>query len=101
MHAFPFNACVARPVDRNERLRTPAAVEAMKKEWDRLRACRDGKGCWDEDAVRECADVLKEARAKGREVHVGRVFDICVEKHSELDVKHRKYHENYPWYSVV
>ena len=34
---FPFNACVARPVGKAELERTPAAQEADRKEWGRLR----------------------------------------------------------------
>lgn len=35
---FALNACMARPVNGNERMPTPAAQAAMTKEWDRLRA---------------------------------------------------------------
>jgi hypothetical protein len=62
---------------------------ALQKEWDRLRAA----GCWDETKVREWSDVAREARAKGIKAHVGRIFEICVEKGSELPVgdPNRKY----------
>ena len=52
----------------------------MIKEWDALRKA----GCWDETRVREWADVADDARRKGTKTHVGRIFDICVEKGSEL-----------------
>ena len=83
--AYPFSACVARPVDRAERKEKPAAQAAIDKEWARLRALRGGKGCWDESAVREWRDVALSSRKSGIHVHVGRIFDICVEKGSELD----------------
>ena len=65
---FSFYACTARPVDKAERNRTPEALAALKKEWDRLRACGD-KGCWDESDPRERAAVEHEARARGEVAH--------------------------------
>eukprot|EP00439_Symbiodinium_sp_Y106_P079851 s1908_g18.t1 len=52
---FFYSACVARPVDRKERGANPKAKAA-----------------------------LDEAISKGGPFHVGRIFDICVEKNSEL-----------------
>ena len=84
----PFPAGVARPVHKPER-NCKAAQAALKKEWDRLRAAK----CWDESKVREWSDVAAEARAKGKKAHVGRIFEICTEKGSELPGGHpdRKY----------
>jgi len=50
-------------------------------------------GCWDEKGVRPWAEVSAEARADNRKQHVGRIFEICVEKNSELavDDPSRKY----------
>ena len=80
---FPFNVLVARPVGRKERTSNPRARESVQKEWDKLR--RAGKcGCWDESGVREWADVAAEARRNKMKAHVGAIFDICVEKGSEL-----------------
>ena len=42
------------------------------------------KKAWDMSSVREWEDVSKEALKKGKKVHVGKVFEICVEKGSEL-----------------
>ena len=44
-------------------------------------------------SVREWADVKREARCTGRKVHIARVFNVCVEKGSELPEGHsgRKY----------
>ena len=81
---FPyFYACTARTVDRTERSWNAEAKAALKKEWDRLRACGD-KGCWDEANPRERSDVENEARKKGQVAHFGMVFDICVEKNHHL-----------------
>ena len=76
----PFSAFVARPVSKKEAASTPAATEALLKEWAKLRAA----GCWDEKNVREWKDVAAEALRSGTKAHVGRIFEICVEKGSEL-----------------
>ena len=56
---------------------------AMKKEWDNL----SNKGVWDLSGVRPKAKVKAEIRADPkRKAHFGRVFGICVEKGSELDI---------------
>ena len=85
-----FNACVARPVSKEERNRTPAALEAVAKEWKRLRSIKHkkGVGVWDETRVREKAAVRREARRDGITVHFARIFDLCVEKGSELPDGH-------------
>ena len=66
---FPFNACVARPVPPKEVAKTPKAREALSKEWGRLRAMQ----CWEENKVRELADVLAESRRSGKTMHF-----VCV-----------------------
>ena len=92
---LPMSALVARPVGRAERDSTPAALEAVKKEWDRLRSIkhRDGVGVWDESRVREKWEVTRDANRDGVLVHFARIFDLCVEKGSELPLgdKGRKY----------
>ena len=50
---YPDNLCVARLAGKAEIERTPAAKEAMNKEWDRLRS----KYVWDDDNPREWDDV--------------------------------------------
>ena len=77
----PFSACVARPVPRKEAKVTPKAFAALEKEWKKLRDL----GCWDETKVREWREVAAEAKRKEIKLHVGRVFDICVEKNHELE----------------
>ena len=78
--AFPFVAVVARPVNKTEARGNAAAQAALAKEWDRLRAV----GCWDESRVRAWDDVAADARKTGKKAHVGLVFEIWVEKGSEL-----------------
>ena len=89
---MPTNACVARPVDRKERKWNEEAQSAVQAEWDKLRALPGG-GAWDESQPRDLNKLLKEAKAHGRTLHWGHVFDICVEKNSELPKsnKLRKY----------
>ena len=67
----------------------PKAVAALEKEWKKLR----DMGCWDQSKVREWRDVAAEAKRDGTKVHVGRIFDICVEKNHELgeDDPNRKF----------
>ena len=77
---LPFSAAVARPVGKAEIRSTPAAQEALLKEWTKLRQA----GCWDESKVREWSDVASEARRNSTTMHVGLIFEICVEKGSEL-----------------
>ena len=52
---LPFSALVARPVTKKERHSTPLALEAVAKEWARLRSIKHkrGVGVWDESKVRE------------------------------------------------
>ena len=78
--SLPFSALVARPVNRKERLANPKAQASVQVEWDKLRRI----GCWDESRVREWRDVAREAKANKTKAHVGAIFDICVEKGSEL-----------------
>jgi len=85
----PFNACVARPVGKKEIAQQPKAQAALDKEWDKLVKAK----AWTEDKVREWKDVSTEAVRRGNKAHVGRVFELCVEKGSELraDDPARKY----------
>ena len=73
----PFNACVARPVNRKEVASNPAARKACKSEWDRLRA----RGAWLEHrkSVQELKSIAAEARQNEETVHVGCLFCIRVE----------------------
>ena len=79
-YGLNYSALVARSVSRREVEENSAAKASVLKEWDKLRAA----GCWDESRVREWSDVAVEARNSGQKAHVGRIFEICVEKGSEL-----------------
>ena len=68
----PFNVCVARPVVGKEKQSNEKAQAALQKEWSRLREIPT----WDEDDVHEWSDIQK----RPGDNHVGKVFDICVEK---------------------
>ena len=81
------NACVARPVSKKEVESNPKALRAKQAEWDRLRAVPrpdGGIGVWNESLVAEWRDVKRKALKEGKKVHIGRIFDILVEKNSEL-----------------
>ena len=81
LSCFHFsNALVARPVGQKEINNTPAAQAALDKEWNNLTS----KGAWDYSTVREWEDVSREAIKNKTKVHVGKIFEICVEKGSEL-----------------
>ena len=74
------NALVARPVGQKEINNTPAAQAALDKEWNNLTS----KCAWDYSTVREWDEVSREAIKNKTKVHVGKIFEICVEKGSEL-----------------
>ena len=77
---LPFNACIARPVGRQEVEKTLKAKEARDKEWDNLRKA----GVWKDEDVREWDAVISESREHkrktGEDTQFGWVFGICVEK---------------------
>ena len=95
--SMPFPACVARPVGKQEieakdsegNYLHPKAHSARKAEWERLWK----KGVWDVEQIRDWDEIAREARASGKEVNMGRLFGIMVEKGSELqsDDPRRKY----------
>ena len=66
------------PLDRRRSTIFPKA--APDKEWNNLTS----KGAWDYSTVREWEDVSREAMKNKTKVHVGKIFEICVEKGSEL-----------------
>jgi len=87
--ALELFSAVARLVPKDEIRKNPRAKAAVDKEWENLRT----KGVWDESRVRECKSIVEEARRKGETVHLGRIFEACYEKGSELsaDDPRRKY----------
>ena len=80
-HLHPvIHAMVARPVGRKEIESNADAQKSIDVEWHNL----ESKGAWDYNTVREWSQVVKEAKGKSEKVHVGKIFEICVEKGSEL-----------------
>ena len=75
-----FNACVARPVNKAEIAQSPAAKAALDMEWNKLIKA----GVWDQSIMYEWSDIASKARNANQTIHVGRLFEICVEKGSEL-----------------
>ena len=71
---------VARPVGSKEIRSNPKAQKALDIEWDKLIA----KNAWLYDTVREWSQIASKAKKEGKKVHIGKVFEICVEKGSEL-----------------
>ena len=82
-------AVVARPVTKAERLVNPKAMASLDKEWNKL----ENQIVWEIEKVMPWRVIAEEARASGEVVHVGRIFDICVEKNHALseDDPLRKY----------
>ena len=78
------NSMVARPVARKEVDASPKAQAAVLKEWEKLRI----QGTWDEKGVKEWREVAQRVKNKGIKAHVGRIFEIVVEKGSELPSDH-------------
>ena len=74
---------VARPVKPTELATNPKARAAVEDDWKKLRAINT----WLEGAVCEYDDVRAGALKKNVEVHFGRVFALCHEKHSEDPTK--------------
>ena len=78
--ALELFSAVARLVPKDEVRKNPKAKAALDKEWENLRS----KGVWDESRVKECKSIVDEARKNGETVHLGRIFEACYEKGSEL-----------------
>ena len=77
---------VAKDVRRDKWKTIPKAMEAIAAEWARLRA----QNVWDEAHPRTLGSVQAEAKRNNKTIHIGRLFDLCVEKHSELAAHLRK-----------
>ena len=77
------HALIARPVVKAEIKREPEAQKALDKEWSRLEEIK----CWLCETGREWSGkggVADEARRNGKKAHVGRLFEPCHEKGSEV-----------------
>ena len=88
MKALPLGMLV-KQLSKREIKENPAAMQASRAEWKKLRDEDNGRGCWDESKVREYVDVVQEARTKGTKVHMARLFEIVGIKHSEIPGKEK------------
>ena len=73
----------------------PKPQAALDAEWQNPRACDGGKGTWDESSVCNYWEAQRQAKEKlertGVHTHFGSLFDLCVEKASELEESKREY----------
>ena len=76
-----YSALVARPVGPKEISEVPEAQKSLDVEWEKL----EKKKAWDYSGVQEWETLSQKARKTGEKIHVGKVFEICVEKGSELE----------------
>ena len=74
-------ACVARTIPPKEARQRAGCEEKVMEEYNKLK----GK-VWKDEHVRSWKEVKEEARIQGREVHVGSLHELVVEKGSELEV---------------
>ena len=79
---------VARTIMPQEARKRDDCEKVVMEEYNKLR----GK-VWQEENVREWSSVVHEARQEGREIHVGSLHELVVEKGSEVQVgdKNRKF----------
>ena len=77
-----INACVARAVGKKEIESTPTAQRALDTEWKKL----VDKKVWNETRCYEWPELARAARQRNETIHLGRVFELCTEKGSELDL---------------
>ena len=70
------NTLVARPVGKKEIRANPKAQQALDVEWEKLVK----KKAWQYETVAEWKVIADKAKKTGKKVHVGKVFEICVEK---------------------
>ena len=79
-HDSIVQALVARPVGKAEIAAQPKAQAALDKEWNKLVIAK----VWNEVKPQEWSTLARAARKTGETIHVGRVFELCTEKGSEL-----------------
>ena len=84
---------VAKPIPRNMWSSMPKAQAAVDAEWEKLRQADGGRGTWDESTVCNYWDAQRQAKEKldrtGVHTHFGSLFDLCMEKSSELEESKR------------
>ena len=77
---FDLFANVAKVLTKHEISKSPEAQKALDAEREKLL----NKKTWDQARVKECRAIVDEAKRKGEKVHIGRIFEICTLKGSEL-----------------
>ena len=86
---------VAKPIPRKLWASMPKAQAAVDSEWEKLRNCDEGRGTWDESTVCNYWEAQRQSKDKlertGVHTHFGTLFDLCVEKGSELEESKRRY----------
>ena len=70
---------MARTLAKKERDSKLRALAALQAEWDKLRK----RGVWDESKVQAWDSAASDARETGRQVHVGLICEMVVEKNSK------------------
>jgi hypothetical protein len=78
---------VAKDIPRRLWGSVKGAQDAVDDEWRRLR----DQDVWDEKHPRGLWDAIAAAKRLNKPIHIGRLFDICVEKSSELEHGKRKH----------
>ena len=84
MNQKVFQLYVAKGIPRREWMANEEARQAVNKEWARLKAKRTWLEPNSIDEVVYLADIIRRSKESGKKVHIGRLFDICVLKGSEL-----------------
>ena len=79
---------VHTPIPIGKALQIPDAVKALDAEWEKLETKLKS---WDKNAPKEKAQVIKEAKAKGEQVHFATLEQLCHQKNSQLEESMRKY----------
>ena len=79
---------VAKDVSRKDWMQNSDAKAAVQKEWDRLLQKRTWAMPERPEDVTFLDDVIRKSKASGKQIHLGRLFDICVLKGSELPEGH-------------
>jgi hypothetical protein len=83
--AMPWNCCVACLVFEEKIRSSPGAQAALRKEWNRLRLIDTRR----EDLVEEWDDVKRRAENNNTMIHMGMVFQKCVEGDFETETPER------------
>ena len=78
---FPLSMASARPVNRSEFAKHPAAMDAYWKEWSNL----ESKEVWKWSSLTEWDDVAAKAKGNNEEIHFGYLFGFMVIKGDEFE----------------